>query len=163
MGWSVWERVYCLCCTARDRDQQCFACHKHQLLAYVKRTCKTTVSYGVSVYLPVFMNMTAKYKCQTVTFASLEPSQTLKNISHAEHTSPEKNSSWTFGSGADEIFAMYSAMASQNFDTATAHNDRTRYSNVFRNGSCLIIMLPLWVNKTVNKMGFYDNWKNYKN
>jgi len=33
-----------------------------------------------------------EYKCKTLTFASLELSQTVKKISHAEQTSPEKNS-----------------------------------------------------------------------
>jgi hypothetical protein len=52
------------------------------------------------------------------TFASFEFSQTLKKISHAEYTSPEKNSSLTVGSGAVLMLAMYSTIASQNFETA---------------------------------------------
>ena len=58
------------------------------------------------------------------TLASLELSQTLKKISHAEQTSPEKYSICTFGSGADEIFDMYSTTASQNFDTAKTHDTK---------------------------------------
>lgn len=79
----------------------------------------------------------------------------MKKISHAEQTSPEKDSIWTFGSGADEIFAMYSTMASQNFDTAVTQNNTMRYSN----GFFIYIYHSQLTEIFIIKMGFYDKWK----
>ena len=59
----------------------------------------------------------------TRTLLSLEDSHCWKSISKAGSTSVENASFFTLGSGAFSIFAMYSRIASQNFDRAEKGNE----------------------------------------